>query len=117
MECYDDAKTILSGIADFTANEMKYLHKLRDTRTTYASYALNSMVGSLGIIGSTCSEQNHSIILSHLGKHYFASPAKMQADLIHRFKRHQYGRMQKLVKDISKLRLEHRGLEASSSRL
>ena len=110
---FEEAKRVLRTLPNYKAKEMLYLQKLHATRKTFANYALRSIPGSFGFIGSSCSEENHASILSHLGKLYFSAPVQMEADLLSRFRLQQYSRMKTLVKENFKLRAEHECLESS----
>jgi hypothetical protein len=85
-EFNDTCKKIEQKLISLGASnqELAYLDTISKKRRHLATYELNSMRCSFGLLGSTASENNHSSIHRHCEESYHQHPIVFQADLMDR---------------------------------
>lgn len=89
---FDDALILLkSKIPAQDSTLVQYVDQLSAVRKTFAKYLLREIEGSLFLVGSSCSEANHSSIISYLRANtapYKKSLESYACDLFSRQKEH-----------------------------
>jgi hypothetical protein len=56
------------AIVYYEPSKQSYLGSIYENYQYYASYFLSNVLGNLGLLGLVPAEQNHAIIVVHLGK-------------------------------------------------